>query len=163
MVKREETKSSKMNIICIEYSMSAASLDIFFSGCNAQPKCPGCYNTEAWDFNVGKDWKQWIFQINDNILKFGGMIKAIRLFGGEPLDQDPEQFSLFVSAIKEYRRPLWLFTRYELDEIDKDTKEQFDYIKTGPYKWELTTDDNISYGVKLATFNQKVNKKGIDY
>ena len=130
MVKREKTKSGKMNIVCIEYSMSAASLDIFFSGCNAQPKCPGCYNTEAWDFNVGNDWKQWIFQINDNILKFGGMIKAIRLFGGEPLDQDPDEFSQFVSAIKEYKRPLWLFTRYELHERNKDTKEQFDYIKT---------------------------------
>ena len=42
-------------------------------------------------------------------------------------------------------------------------KELCDYIKTGSYIEELKCDDNIQYGIKLATSNQKINKKGIDY
>ena len=38
-----------------------------------------------------------------------------------------------------------------------------DYIKYGSYKEELKCDNNIFYGVKLATSNQKMLKKGIDY
>ena len=69
------------NIIAIDYSMATQSMDIFFSGCNMGKHCPGCHNAEAWDFNVGKDWKQWIFQINDNVKKFGPMIKRIFIIG----------------------------------------------------------------------------------
>lgn len=153
----------KMRIVAVDYSMATKSMDIFFSGCDAEPRCTGCHNPEAWDFNVGKDWKQWIFQINDNVKKFGAMFDKFFLLGGEPLAQDPEEFAKIVSALKEYGKELWLFTHYELDEIPDDTKAQFNYIKTGRYLPELSTYDNISYGVRLATSNQKVHKRGVDY
>ena len=38
-----------------------------------------------------------------------------------------------------------------------------DYIKCGKYIPELTTDDNIQYGVHLATSNQRIYKCGVDY
>ena len=39
----------------------------------------------------------------------------------------------------------------------------FDYIKCGRYKEELKTDDNIQYGIKLASSNQHIYRRGIDY
>ena len=147
------------NIVAIDYSMATRSMDIFFSGCDAEPRCEGCHNPEAWDFNVGKDWKQWIFQINDNVKKFGPMFDKFFLLGGEPLAQDPEQFMLFLDAIGEYKKELWLFTHYELKEIKPVVRKRFDYIKTGRYLPELSTNDNICYGVKLATSNQKIWKQ----
>ena len=42
-------------------------------------------------------------------------------------------------------------------------KELCDYIKTGEYDESLKCENNIQYGIKLATSNQKINKKGIDY
>ena len=151
-----------MNIVAIDYSMATQSIDIFLSGCNADPKCQDCHNPESWDFNCGKDWKQWIFEINNNMRKFGPMIKRIFILGGEPLDQEPEPFSFFIEAMKEYHKELWLFTRYELDDIDPKTRKVFDYIKTGRYLPELSTKDNICFGVRLATSNQRVWKQTFD-
>ncbi len=152
-----------MNIVCIDYSMATKSFDIFFSGCNASPKCKDCHNPESWDFSCGKDWKQWLFQINDNVKRFGGMFDKFFILGGEPLDQNSEELSKFVACLKEYNKELWLFTRYELDDIDESVKKQFNYIKTGRYIPELTVSDNICYNVRLATSNQKIWKQGVDY
>jgi glutaminase len=38
-----------------------------------------------------------------------------------------------------------------------------DYIKTGRYIPELKVNENVHYGINLATSNQKIYKKGIDY
>lgn len=158
-----QDNKSKLRIITTDYSMATRSYDIFFSGCAAKPRCTGCHNPEAWDFNQGIDWKQHIFKINKDVMTFGKLIDKFFILGGEPLDQDREEFLLCMDAFKEFKKPLWLFTRFELDEIPDEVKEVFDYIKTGPYKPELSTNDNCCYGVKLATSNQKIFKKGVDY
>ena len=38
-----------------------------------------------------------------------------------------------------------------------------DWVKIGRYIESLTTDNNIQYGIKLATSNQNIYKKGVDY
>lgn len=156
-----------MNIITIDYSMATQSLDIFFSGCAMGQHCPGCHNSEAWDFNVGSDWMTWIDKIKYNVEHFNGMIKRIFILGGEPLDQDRTEFIKFMdtmfSIILHTDIEQWLFTRYEMDQIPEEIKDMFDYIKTGPYKEELTVDNNIQYSVKLATSNQKIWKSGVDF
>ena len=93
----------------------------------------------------------------------GTVIDKFFILGGEPLDQDPDEFSLFIAGLKEFGKEIWLFTRFELDEIPEVTKKQFDYIKTGRYLRELSREDNVSCGVKLATSNQKIHKRGVDY
>jgi anaerobic ribonucleoside-triphosphate reductase activating protein len=85
------------------------------------------------------------------------------ILGGEPLDQDIINFYYFTVDIKSFDKNLWLFTRYELNEIEPTILNQFDYVKTGKYIKELSVDNNIQYGIKLATSNQKIYKKGIDY
>lgn len=39
----------------------------------------------------------------------------------------------------------------------------FDYIKCGRYEEELKTANHIEYGVVLASTNQHIYKKGVDY
>ena len=39
----------------------------------------------------------------------------------------------------------------------------FDYIKCGSYKEELATANHIEYGVVLASSNQHILKRGVDY
>lgn len=148
-----------MNIVRVDYSMQFMSLDVYFSGCAANPYCKGCFNPEAWDFTCGKDWKQYIFHINDNMKKFSSMIKRVMIYGGEPLDQDPEQFIQFLDAIREYGKDIWVFTRHSIDVVSQEVKDRVDYIKCGPYIEELTTSDNCEFGVKLATSNQHIYKK----
>lgn len=152
-----------MNIITIDYSMATQSLDIFFSGCAMGSHCPGCHNSEAWDFSVGTPWLDWASKIQYNLREFDGMIKRVFFLGGEPLDQDARELRNFLDEIDWYEKELWLFTRYDLGQVPEDLMERFDYIKTGPYLESLATTDNISYGVRLATSNQKVNKRGVEY
>lgn len=156
-------KSGKLKIITTDYSMATRSYDVFFSGCKMGKHCPGCHNSEAWDFNVGTDWKKHILKISKDLKQFGSLIDKFFILGGEPLDQDLDELYLCMGALKEFGKELWLFTRRELDEVPEEAKQIFDYIKCGPYKEELTADHHVFYGVKLATANQRIYKKGVDY
>lgn len=147
------------NIIFPSYnSTDGLSVDIFLTGCNRNPKCKGCQNPLLWDFDNGENLNiealsKWLFikyEYYDNIC----------ILGGEPLDnKDLINLLYKIYGIK----PIWLYTSYELEEISEDIKQYCDYIKTGKYIEELKTEDNFSYGIRLITSNQKINKKGVDY
>lgn len=156
-------KKGKLKIVAKDYSMATRSYDIFFSGCAAEPKCKGCHNPESWDFNMGTDWYKHILQINGDIKKFGSVIDKFFILGGEPLDQDREEFLKCIDALREYGKEMWLFTRYELDEVPCEVQERFDYIKCGRYMPEHTAENHVMFGVKLATANQRIYKKCSDY
>lgn len=158
---------SEFNIAYIEYSPATNSLDIFMCGCNP-PHCKGCYNAELWDFNAGGlpiDVAQdQIIGLNS---RFDSLIDRILILGGEPLDvyqKNPDKFQSFIDHIRVLTgKPVYLFTRYPLSEVPQELKPYFEYIKCGRYVEELTTDDNIQEGIKLATSNQKIYKQGVDY
>ena len=134
---------------------------VFLQGCNM--RCKYCHNPETWCFNQGTDYNLELPKIKKKVKDFDEMIKRIEIFGGEPNDQDWNELEDFLRELKELNKELWVWTRYPLDECPKFEKELCDYIKTGSYIEELRCDDNIQYGIKLATSNQKINKKDIDY
>lgn len=148
-----------MKIVAIDFSMSTKSYDIFFSGCNANPKCEGCHNPESWDFSFGAEWRTKKEKIAKDIKDFSSVIDKIFILGGEPLDQDTFEFTTFLLWLKEQGKEIWLFTRYSIDEVPDYVKEEVDYIKTGRYLPELSTQNNLCYGVRLATSNQTIYKK----
>jgi anaerobic ribonucleoside-triphosphate reductase activating protein len=153
-----------MNIVSTQYTLSTKSLEIYLAGCSGQPKCKNCHNPELWDFNIGEDWKSRFLDIINKCNNFIDVLDNIMIFGGEPLDNDKYEVIDFLEELNtETTLDIWLFTRYELDEIDNDIKHMCNYIKCGRYIEELSTDDNIQYGIKLATSNQHIYKKGIDY
>lgn len=156
-----------MNILATQYTLSTKSLEIYIAGCNGNPHCINCHNSKSWNYNIGETFSDNYFKNNilSKIKRFD-LIDNIMIFGGEPLDRDIwEDYGLVCMFVylADLNLPIWLFTRYELEEIPDIIKSYCDYIKCGKYIEELTTDDNIQYGIKLATSNQKIYKKAIDY
>jgi organic radical activating enzyme len=89
----------------------------------------------------------------------------INLLGGEPLDNSKQDILSFCKIMKQYfpDKKFYIYTHYELKDIDNDIKQQFDYIKTGKFDKSKYSDEYYSSGINLKSINQKMNKKGIDY
>jgi len=153
-----------MNILATQYTLTYKSLDIYVAGCSGSPHCPNCHNPESWSFIQGELYnKKYFKKLKLKIKDFDILVHNIMIFGGEPLDQNYEQFIKFLQDLKELNKKVWIFTRYKLNEVPQDILELCDYIKCGRYIEELTTEDNTQYGIKLATSNQCIYKKGIDF
>jgi len=136
------------------------ALEIYFSGC--YQLCEDCHNPELQDFNLGTSQELWIEKISDKISEFDSVIKNIWLLGGEPLDNNHFDILNFISKLPN-NKEIWLFTSYSFDGVPQKFKDACNYIKCGKYVKELKTDKNVWYGVNLATSNQKIFKKGLDY
>ena len=150
----------ELNFAHIEYSIQTKSIDIFTIGCNGH--CVGCCNPEIKDWNIsGFKAPQIISKVLKLITKFDIMIDRIILVGGDPVDaynKYPSQFTHFLTSLRTMKKPIFLFTRHNIEKVDLALLNLIDYIKVGAYIPELTCSDNIQYGIKLATSNQKIVK-----
>lgn len=155
-----------MNIIATQYTLEFNSFDIYMAGCKGDNgvHCTHCHNPETWNFNQGYKYdKKYFKYIKKTVKEFNDMIENIMIFGGEPLDQNHDELLHFLFDLKQLNKKIWIFTRYKIDDIPKEILQLCDYIKCGAYRPELSCDDNIEYGITLATSNQKIYKKEIDY
>lgn len=147
-------------IVSTQFNLRNRALEIYFSGCKRN--CYGCHNPELQDFNKGIDYYKWLKQINLKLVEFDSIIDNVWILGGEPLDNDYWNiFEVILHIPKD--KQIWLFTGYDFEEVPLIFKIWCNYIKCGAYIEELKTSDNIQYGIKLATSNQKIYKKGKDY
>lgn len=146
-----------MNIISNQFNINHNSLDIFLAGCKGKNgvHCDGCHNPQSWNFNQGEYYKEQIENINDKISKYDIMIDKVCIFGGEPLDQNIDELVDFINHIK---KEIWLFTRFDIEEVDERVLEVVDYIKCGEYDNTKLTP-YISFGFELASSNQKIFKR----
>jgi anaerobic ribonucleoside-triphosphate reductase activating protein len=150
-----------MNILYTDFTLQDNALDVYVAGCNGSPHCTSCHNPESWNFDWGKSYnKEYFNYIKNTVDIFNTLIKKIRIFGGEPLDQNHNELIHMLFDLKLLNKEIWLFTRYEIDEVPKEIKVFCDFIKTGRYIPELKSDNNIQYGIKLASSNQKIYKLG---
>ena len=128
-------------------------IEIYLSGCNA-PHCENCHNPETWNFNSGT-----IVDINiiNLIKKYEEFFDHIWILGGEPLDQLKDSLLWLLGWLETIDKKIWLWTRYDFEEIDEEILKYCDYVKCGKY-----INDNSSYmteyGFKLASSNQKIHK-----
>lgn len=157
-----------MNILGTQFTLSRKSLEIYLSGCKGDGElghCPNCHNSESWSFNQGIQYNKIYFEqkIKQKILDFPNMINNIAIFGGEPNDQNHKELEHFLKDLKTLNKPIWLFTRYDLKDCPSFEYDLCDYIKCGRYIEELSCDTNLQYGIQLATNNQRIYKKGVDY
>lgn len=153
---------SKLQFAHIEYSINTKSLDIFTIGCNG--KCVGCCNSEIKKWcNIGMSVYDTTYKILQLNKKFDNMIDRVIIVGGDPVDgylYDNFSMNFLLNSINEgIKKPIFLFTRYEIEKVPQDIKNRVQYIKTGEYKPELLVDKNMWYGINLATSNQKIYKK----
>lgn len=151
-----------MNVLATEYSLSTNSLDIYLAGCNP-PHCAGCHNPETWDFKQGQPWQVALPAILTKIHQFPSLVTSLFILGGEPLHQPIEGLLGLLNPLALTGLPLWLFTRLPLSKVDKRVLELCAFVKCGRYVQHLSTNTNIQHGLKLASSNQAVFKKGVDY
>lgn len=154
-----------MNIAYIDYSIKTKSLDIFISGCNP-PYCKNCCNPELHDFTVGEKYTQEYLdmKILPYISDFYLLIDKVFIVGGEPTHQPVDEIRHLLRGIKNHKEiDVYLFTRHDLKDVPSDILHYCDYVKCGSYMQELACKDNIQMGIKLASSNQKIFSKGIDF
>ena len=152
-----------MNIVSTQYTLQYNALEIYVSGCDGF--CgKACHNYEIQDFNLGAKYTEELPKIINKIKEFDNMIDWIWILGGEPLLQDTDELYDMISILKNTtNKKIFLWTRFELKDVPICIKNICDYIKTGFYNENLKTKNNIQYEIYLATANQKINKKGVDY
>lgn len=152
-----------MNINYVDYSIGTKSLDIFFAGCNN--RCEDCCNPELMSFENGKDYKEWYPTIDKYLKEYSSLIENMILVGGSPTHQNLEEMEDFLKRIKANfpQVSIFLFCGEWITEVPLLFKYYCDYIKCGAYLPNLKCDNNYQYGIKLATSNQKIFKKGLDY
>lgn len=151
----------KLQVDYVEYSPFTRSLDIFTIGCNGS--CKGCCNPEIKDWNLkGLSLDETSLKVCDLYKQFEILIDRLFIVGGDPVDcenmTNGEVSSLIDEIKKTISKPIYLFTRHDIENIPNSLLDRVDYVKTGAYIPELTVDNNIQYGIKLATSNQKIYK-----
>ena len=111
-------------------------VSVFVSGCNHH--CKNCFNSEAWDFNYGKEFTE---EEIDKVIKEldHPYVSGLSLLGGEPLEHVNQQGLLpLVRKVKEKfpEKNIWCYTGYTFDKdvvgnmFDNwpETKELMSYI-----------------------------------
>lgn len=148
-----------MNLLGTQYNINHLAFEIYLAGCSP-PHCEGCHNPESWDFSAGEPLTDDVFlnKIVKPIRSFDKIINNIWVLGGEPLDQKYIEFCNFCVKLKGYfeNKYLWLWTKYDLSDIDYSILVYFDYVKCGRYKKNLTSKEE--YDIKLASLNQYIVK-----
>ena len=130
------------------------SLVFNISGC--PHKCEGCHSKYLWEYDG-----EYLHESFDRIVnEYSQYITCVCFMGG---DQNKEELLVYLKKAKKKNLKTCLYTGCDnLNELSI-LKDYCDYIKCGKYIESLKTDNNIQYGVKLATSNQMFYKKGKDY
>lgn len=94
-------------------------VSLFVSGCKLH--CKGCFNSEIWDFNAGKQFTE---KTRDTILELckKPYISGFSILGGDPLSQDSEgliQLCDLCDRIKQEnpKKDIWIWTGEDFDTI----------------------------------------------
>ena len=90
-------------------------VSLFVSGCTHH--CPGCFNSEAWDFDFGQPFDQAVI---DRILEdlSPSFVKGLTLLGGEPFEpqNQPAILELLRQVKAKYpEKSIWAFSGYLFD------------------------------------------------
>ncbi len=116
-------------------------VSIFFQGCDFH--CKGCFNTETWDFNGGKEFNDEVINHVIELCK-NDVISGLSILGGEPLNPvNIEGVTLLAKSFKEKYpdKTIWLWSGYLFDEYihDKEIASYVDVIVDGRFKIDLSS------------------------
>lgn len=104
--------------------------------------CPGCFNSETWDFNGGKEFSYDILEQIITGLTANGVKRSLCILGGEPLCSENEFLTLLViKTVKEKlpNTPIYIWTGYRYEELArkgghiKQILDMTDFLIDGPY------------------------------
>lgn len=139
-----------------------------FVGClisaiNCNFNCKNCFNQSLKDLPtlVNEDI-DIIKEIKQNIFNQGV------IFAGLEWTLQPTELFSLATISHSYELQTMLYTGNTFEYLQKYCSirylgDYFDFIKCGTYEEDLKTINHIEYGVTLASSNQHIYKKGIDY
>jgi anaerobic ribonucleoside-triphosphate reductase activating protein len=147
-----------MYLASTQYSLKHKALELYISGCKEHP-CKSCHNPELFNEQLGEPLTQEkLKEIKTKITNFNNLIDNIFICGGEPLEKPEPEIIWLLTELKQTDKQIWLFTRYELNQISDNVICLCDYIKTSKYDETLLSDNYFQYGIQLASTNQKIIK-----
>ena len=141
-----------MNIAGTDFDLNQKALCIYLSGCDGA--CKGCHNSELWDFSVGESWESYGKLFRKKLSS--SIVEQMFVMGGEPLLQNNTSLQLFLQYLKQYKKPIILWTR--LYDIPENIKQYTDYAKIGEYQCDSESYTEPLFGITLASTNQKIIK-----
>ncbi len=143
-----------MNVSGLQYNLNRKTLEIYVSGCDGG--CKGCHNPDLWDYSIGKDYKQYIKKIDEELKS--GLVNEFWVLGGDPMDQNLNELCYLLAHLFSTGRRIWLWTRKPFETIPEEVKQYCTYIKTGEYIENDSGYVDKETGVELASSNQKIHK-----
>ena len=119
-------------------------ISLFVSGC--PHRCPGCFNSEAWDYSYGEPFTK---EIQEHLLTLlaPDYISGLSLLGGEPFApaNQPHLVSFLRRVREQYpQKNVWCYSGYTFEELTDPshavhtdvTNEMLSYLDVlvdGPY------------------------------
>lgn len=123
---------------------------IFFQGCSIH--CNGCFNEHTWDFSKGIEMS--VDEIISKVKEFD-ISRKITLSGGNPLEQDKDEFIELINKLKNEGFNIWCYTGFDFDFCLQNFYEQIekiDILVDGKFKEDLYSPDLKFVG----SSNQKI-------
>lgn len=159
----EYSLNQKINYKLIESERveDAPFMGALISACDCKYNCPNCFNQKVKNLMTVSNSIEEILKA----VKSNPFHKGIIFAGLEWSLQMNECIALAMAA-KDVGLQTIIYTGADQDSLvvkQYIKSNAFDYIKCGSYKEELTTANHIEYGVVLASSNQHILKRGVDY
>ena len=123
---------------------------VFVSGCRWH--CPECFNSEAWDFNHGKEFDESMIRFINESLD-SPFISGLTILGGEPMEPENQKsvLDLILSVREKYgnTKSIWIYTGCVLEthllpeisfyhtDYTNDILKNIDVLVDGPFKKDL--------------------------
>lgn len=92
-------------------------MSLYVQGCHF--RCPGCFNTDAWNFDGGREWTN---EVKNKFIQLAGRtyIKRISILGGCPLTKENiNSVAKLITELKEKypEKQIWIYTGYSWEDI----------------------------------------------
>lgn len=94
---------------------------LFVSGC--RHGCPGCFNSEAWDFGAGEPFTR---EVEDEILQSlePDYVTGLSVLGGEPLEPENQRtLAPFLEHVRAQapHKSIWLWTGFTWEQLTRES------------------------------------------
>jgi anaerobic ribonucleoside-triphosphate reductase activating protein len=141
---------------------------LFTQGCPYH--CEGCFNSETWDFNGGKEYT---IEVRDKIVEMCCRegIKRFSILGGEPLlERNREELMTLCSLVKEANQniKIWLYTGAHYEDIKDNWYDLLynfiDILVDGPFEFDkrdLTLKFRGSSNQRVIDINKSITEDKI--
>ena len=136
------------------------TMSLWTQGCPHH--CKGCFNTETWDFNKGKEFTELDLKyIFDNINK-NDIHRDLSILGGEPLC--PQNIEGVINLCKEFKKiypnkKIYIWTGYTLEEFNDTEKSILKYIDLKIKNKKIEEKRNLSLKLRGSENQRVINVK----